>query len=355
MIGIKSAAITSIIILVIAVIVRAGIFVLRDSPKFDEKVYSAVGNGSVHAYFINLEQSKDRLTKLLPKLQKLGIEFTRIPGVYGAALSDDEKEAVADRRTYIRLMHNPLGDGTIGCYLSHINAWKAFLESEHSYAMIFEDDVEFVPDSLRHAIDTLVKNSHLWDIITFDYIHYGHPRQLISLPTNPPESVSCFVDPVLECSCTSVYTPLLRSVSPSNNPDSGGFNCNPQSVCRIDSGLQCSGTPFLGRVCPNPISIVKFRTRVGNAGCYLINRKAAIKLLSKALPIMMPVDHYFVRSWEFGLRFVGVAPKLVSQDSSVSIRKQQDHKARVPIKYRILSVIHQALSQAATCIYAYLG
>jgi lysyl-tRNA synthetase class 1 len=40
---------------------------------------------------------------------------------------------------------------------------------------------------------------------------------------NPPQSASCCVDPVLECSCTSKYTPLLRSVSPSNNSDSEGF------------------------------------------------------------------------------------------------------------------------------------
>ncbi|MDR1333019.1 MAG: hypothetical protein LBJ69_01265 [Holosporales bacterium] len=46
---------------------------------------------------------------------------------------------------------------------------------------------------------------------------------LISPSTNPPQSVSSFVDPVLECSCTPLYTPLLRSVSPSNNSDSEGF------------------------------------------------------------------------------------------------------------------------------------
>jgi hypothetical protein len=46
----------------------------------------------------------------------------------------------------------------------------------------------------------------------------------------------------------------------------------------------------------------------------MINRKGAKNLLEKALPIKMPVDHYFTRDWELGIKFTGVEnPNLVHQ------------------------------------------
>ncbi len=60
-----------------------------------------------------------------------------------------------------------------------------------------------------------------------------------------------------------------------------------------------------------------------HTGCYMINRKAAKHLLQKALPIKMPVDHYFTRSWELGIRYTGVEnPMLVHQTFGDSDIKQ---------------------------------
>jgi glycosyl transferase family 25 len=63
-----------------------------------------------------------------------------------------------------------------------------------------------------------------------------------------------------------------------------------------------------------------------HTGCYMINRKAAKHLLQKALPIKMPVDHYFTRSWELGVRYTGVEnPMLVHQtfgDSDINNTKK---------------------------------
>ncbi len=55
-------------------------------------------------------------------------------------------------------------------------------------------------------------------------------------------------------------------------------------------------------------------TSVKHAGCYLINRDAAKKLLEKFYPIIMPFDHYFTASWEFDVKFVGVEPSVVQQN-----------------------------------------
>jgi glycosyl transferase family 25 len=61
-------------------------------------------------------------------------------------------------------------------------------------------------------------------------------------------------------------------------------------------------------------SLVFYLTDVKHSGAYIINRKAAHKLLQKFYPIKMPLDHYFTRSWEFGIRFCGVEPRIVEQN-----------------------------------------
>lgn len=49
-----------------------------------------------------------------------------------------------------------------------------------------------------------------------------------------------------------------------------------------------------------------YLTEARHAGAYLINRQAARLYMEKALPIIMPFDHFYTRAWEFGLRFTGL-------------------------------------------------
>ncbi|RYE06278.1 MAG: glycosyltransferase family 25 protein [Rickettsiaceae bacterium] len=79
---------------------------------------------------------------------------------------------------------------------------------------------------------------------------------------------------------------------------------------------------------------VIFLYKVSHSGAYIINRKAAKKLLEKSLPIMMPIDHYFIRSWELGLKFTGIEPRIVHQsygDSEICevnrLNNEQEYKA----------------------------
>ena len=68
--------------------------------------------------------------------------------------------------------------------------------------------------------------------------------------------------------------------------------------------------------------LVFYLTNVTHAGCYLINRSAAHRLLEKFYPIEMPLDHYFTSSWKFGLKFAGIEPRMVFQkfgDSQIKI------------------------------------
>ncbi len=81
------------------------------------------------------------------------------------------------------------------------------------------------------------------------------------------------------------------------------------------------GTPLSVADLPRQQKLVVYLSPVSNSGAYIINRQAAAALLEKSLPIKMPLDYFFTRSWEFGIRFMGVEPRPVRQtfgDSEIS-------------------------------------
>jgi glycosyl transferase family 25 len=59
--------------------------------------------------------------------------------------------------------------------------------------------------------------------------------------------------------------------------------------------------------------LVVYLGMIYDAGAYIISRPAAYKLLSKALPIKLPVDFYLPRAWEFDLKFTGISPQIAFQ------------------------------------------
>ena len=78
-------------------------------------------------------------------------------------------------------MHNEIGVGTIGCFLSHIKLWTKFLQSSHSYALVFEDDVEFEPRKLNTLINLLMNNLSYWDLVNIDVNRYGFAKPVKQL------------------------------------------------------------------------------------------------------------------------------------------------------------------------------
>ena len=243
--------------------------------------YSNEGDGSLHVYLLNLDQSTGRLANVKPLIEGLGYSYTRISAIYGKELSQKYRNSVTNPAKYKLLMHNDIGAGTIGCYLSHINIWKEFLQSRHSYALIFEDDVEFEPKKLKKLVDLLITSSDAWDLVNIDVNRHGFSRPVKQL------------------------SQLFR--------------------------------------------LVKFRVRVGNTSCYLVNRKAAIALLQKSLPIAMPVDHYMMRPWEFDIKIRGVTPQIVHQSFGDSEIKNQEKQAQqVSFWYKVTSLLYQITADIMT-------
>ncbi len=81
---------------------------------------------------INLDRNPERLAELRRGFSRSAPAVYRIPGVLGSALPDAEVR---------RLGGDPGMRGTLGCFLSHVAAWKWMLAEGLSHCLVVEDDV----------------------------------------------------------------------------------------------------------------------------------------------------------------------------------------------------------------------
>lgn len=250
-------------------------------------------NKSLGAYIINLDRASKRLNYIMPQVKALGVPVTRIAAIEGAKISDQEFETIVDIKAYTQFMGSRPRKGTIGCSLSHIKTWETFLKSNHDYALIFEDDVSFDPNLLKETLDAILKDAAQNPKLKIDIISFELLHRGMPLK--------------------------IHTISNTN-----------QSLCVYLNG-------------------------VTDAGCYLISREGAAKLLAKARPIKIPVDHYFTRSWELDLNFCGVEPRIVKQtygDSQIntSAKFQPQNDAPQNLLNKIIGRLSRGTFVAKTAI-----
>lgn len=231
-------------------------------PKNFEPIKEYLGivtQGKVEAYVINLDEAKKRWDFMKPQVEALQMPYERVAAVEGKKLSKKFMNEIVDETSYMKFFRGTPELGTIGCSLSHERVWRKFLESDNEFALILEDDVKFDPMKLREIVNFSIENEGLWDILSFESNHHGYPQKIAKFSSK-----------------------------------------------KIDE------SEFL----------VFYMTNVKHSGAYLIGRSSAKKMLEKFYPIKMPLDHYYSRSWEFGLRFCGIEPRIVEQkfgDSQIKL------------------------------------
>lgn len=125
-------------------------------------------------YLINLDRSPERLAAMQARLAELGIECQRISAVDGATLTEDEfLQHTVENRYY-----KPIRRGEVGCYLSHLSALQAFVDSGARYALILEDDCLFDADfnaSLQAAI--ALRNGARDPLLQWDVLKLNRKRR----------------------------------------------------------------------------------------------------------------------------------------------------------------------------------
>lgn len=121
----------------------------------------------IATYLINLDGSDARLASARADLSAAGIAFERVPafdgrGVDPATLPDYDPKAT------MAYMGRPLRGGEIGCYYSHLDCARRFLESGAPYGLVLEDDMKLVPEAaarLRDMLAWLEAHRIDWDVI----------------------------------------------------------------------------------------------------------------------------------------------------------------------------------------------
>jgi glycosyl transferase family 25 len=113
-------------------------------------------------FLINLDHATDRMQQMDNQLQRLNIPYTRISGVLGDLL--EEPIEGFDQVGYQIRTGKHRNKHEIGCYLSHIKVFEAFLKTDQSHALILEDDAR-LPEYIKPLLDSALCHGDCWDLL----------------------------------------------------------------------------------------------------------------------------------------------------------------------------------------------
>lgn len=138
---------------------------------------------------INLDRSKDRWEGLVARAAALDIFPERVPAVDGNAVEPEQRRELQLRKFQLWHGRRPMG-GEYGCYMSHIRALQRVAEADWPYAVILEDDADFVPDFVPR-IEALTRLAQVPDIVKL----YNHRTKgfIAKAQTEAGDTVGCCV------------------------------------------------------------------------------------------------------------------------------------------------------------------
>lgn len=100
---------------------------------------------AVFTQVINLDRSVARYDHIHAACDRAGLAHVRLSGVDGAQLDPAQLDGYHPWQA--RLYYGrALSAGELGCYLSHLKAARAFLDSGQDFGLVLEDDAEIAPD-----------------------------------------------------------------------------------------------------------------------------------------------------------------------------------------------------------------
>lgn len=187
---------------VVLVLSVRGVFMLPhavDTPSYLSDIGSiAPTESSLHPsevsiYVINLDRDQHRYRAIVPLLMQLHAPYQRVPGVEGKTLSSFFIKNNVDVERYAAAFNGASpGRGEIGCFLSHVKVWAAFLNSKAKFAVILEDDAKFDPKVLQVLVEQLIRRCRHWDICSFFSPIKNHGTQLVCQLTSQHKLVRLF-------------------------------------------------------------------------------------------------------------------------------------------------------------------
>ncbi|MGU9977118.1 MAG: glycosyltransferase family 25 protein [Candidatus Oxydemutatoraceae bacterium WSBS_2016_MAG_OTU14] len=124
-------------------------------------------------FLINLKRDEKKRALMRKQLDALSIPYEIIDGVFGQDLSTEYLDKVSDPDKACHYIGRALTKAEVGCYLSHLEAMQAIVDSNAPYGVIIEDDViincDYIPVLL--SIQKLPLD---WQIIQLGNAFNGH-------------------------------------------------------------------------------------------------------------------------------------------------------------------------------------
>jgi glycosyl transferase family 25 len=100
-------------------------------------------------FLINLDSAVERRAHMIAQLQEHNLHARRV-GIDCRSLTRQQiSVAVARRFPQIEFAFDLLSGAEIGCWMSHLSAWTAFLSGSGDACVVVEDDVLLAPDFVR--------------------------------------------------------------------------------------------------------------------------------------------------------------------------------------------------------------
>lgn len=226
------------------------------------------------------------------QLKERGINYERIPGVYGKTYAPTKEEY--DAEAAVLKTEHALLRGEIGCALSHVAAYKKIIAAGLPFTLILEDDVA-LPRDFKARVQEMIARQPTTDFeyLLFDYVPVGLPylKQWVKgvlrntqsrWRISPLESIRFFLYALIKM-----------------------FYIVP--LCLFEGWRD-----RYSRTKPGP---VRFFRPVYFAGAYLVTLRGAEKLLALAEPVIYTADQLPNRARLYKqLRFFCYAPRIVGQE-----------------------------------------
>ena len=119
-------------------------------------------------YVINLDERPQKWARVKALFAERWLGVNRVSGINGNKLASDSKKALLG--PYFPGINGGLGNGHIGCFLSHLSIMKDAYERNFDVVWVMEDDVEFLDDvdEIPRLLSELSRLDPYWDIFYTD-------------------------------------------------------------------------------------------------------------------------------------------------------------------------------------------
>ncbi len=121
-------------------------------------------------YVINMDSATERMAHMDAELKRVTIPYIRQPGVVGMELPYPN-ENFSDW-SYKYLHGRRWAPRELGCYLSHIQCLRNFLQTDASYALILEDDVK-LDDNIKGILERAIAHASDWNMLRLSSVNHG--------------------------------------------------------------------------------------------------------------------------------------------------------------------------------------